>query len=91
MQSVTRLMPPTLLRAATSPRRAATSRLSAATSACWAATVVCLFDLCEGEACSHNYHEACINPWLERSPLCPTCKQSQEVGGESRPLSLPQH
>ncbi len=29
-------------------------------------------------ACNHIYHKSCIEPWVERSTTCPTCRQSFE-------------
>ena len=26
--------------------------------------------------CGHQFHKRCIDPWLERNHLCPTCKRS---------------
>ena len=29
--------------------------------------------------CAHEFHMECISPWLNKSRLCPTCKQEIQV------------
>jgi len=36
--------------------------------------------------CGHQFHEACIHPWLLRTPVCPTCRETvpgTEEGADS--------
>ena len=48
---------------------------------------VCLCELVEGERvrrlpkCSHAFHVACIDSWLQRRAKCPLCVQTVEVSG----------
>ena len=28
--------------------------------------------------CSHRYHEACIDTWLDKNSTCPVCKTDQK-------------
>lgn len=52
--------------------------------------VVCIDAFADGNAvvtlpCGHNFHEACVLPWLrEKSSLCPLCKHSILTDGERR-------
>lgn len=49
---------------------------------------ICLEDFCVGEKvkvlpCGHEYHCECIEPWLlEKSSLCPLCKQNITAGAD---------
>lgn len=55
--------------------------------------VICLceFDLEDNVTvlpCKHIYHKECIEPWLvNKSSLCPICKQSIFKNGESRSIN----
>ncbi|OIT04066.1 PREDICTED: RING-H2 finger protein ATL66-like [Nicotiana attenuata] len=41
---------------------------------------ICLDSLCEAElcrsfpACNHVFHAQCLDPWLAKRPICPTCR-----------------
>jgi hypothetical protein len=35
--------------------------------------------------CGHRFHWACVLPWLEVMPRCPSCRASVEVGGNINP------
>jgi len=54
--------------------------------------VVCISDFEDGELitilpCGHCFHQACIEPWLiNKSALCPICKQSILPSGDARSL-----
>ena len=49
---------------------------------------ICLEDFVVGEKlkvlpCGHQYHQECIEPWLlEKSSLCPLCKQNITAGAD---------
>lgn len=51
------------------------------------ACTICLDDFVAGDKvkelpCGHSYHKSCIDPWLlQKSSLCPLCKQSIQGGG----------
>ena len=55
--------------------------------------VICIEDFEDGEyytrlPCGHGFHTGCINPWLiEKSALCPICKQSILPSGDSRAVA----
>lgn len=45
---------------------------------------ICLDDLKTGQmvkalACSHKFHEKCINNWLKQKLLCPLCKEKIDL------------
>jgi len=51
---------------------------------------VCLADYVDGEQlkvlpCKHAFHVGCIDPWLERSEMCPTCRSSVNDALELEP------
>lgn len=58
---------------------------------------ICLADFEVGETvrklpCSHLFHPACIDTWLEFNTLCPLCKQDvRAIGGEDRASGACQH
>ncbi len=54
--------------------------------------VICMCDFEDGERvtclpCGHSFHKGCIEPWLiQKSALCPICKQSILPTGDHRSL-----
>ena len=32
-------------------------------------------DIAKKLSCIHEYHDSCIDPWLEKDKSCPVCKQ----------------
>mmetsp|Transcript_5032 Transcript_5032/g.6513 ORF Transcript_5032/g.6513 Transcript_5032/m.6513 type:complete len:757 (+) Transcript_5032:74-2344(+) len=53
---------------------------------------ICLCDMCKGDECKelplchHVFHSECIDEWLNRSSMCPLCKQS--IHGETNPQNI---
>lgn len=45
-----------------------------------ATCTVCTEDACAGETvrrlrCGHHFHASCVDQWLQRSSLCPNCRE----------------
>ena len=61
---------------------------ASAEEGCDGSCTICLDDYEEGDLikelpCGHSYHQECIDPWLlQKSSLCPLCKQNIIAGAE---------